>query len=82
MKFRRTYGDRLPADDARRQGHITNLAFLVLGRDAAIAFLNAENAALGARPLDLAIASNEGCARVEAELGRLGYRHGGSADGE
>ena len=76
MRFRRTNGERLPAEDARRQGHITTLAFLVLGREAAIAFLNAENATLGARPLDLAIASNEGCARVEAELGRLGYRSG------
>lgn len=77
MRFRRSHGERLAPDDARRQGHITNLAFLVLGRDAAIAFLNAENTALGARPLDLAIASNEGCARVEAELGRLGYQQGG-----
>lgn len=75
MNFRRSNAQRLPADHAQRQGHITNLALVVLGREAAIAFLNAPNDALGARPLDLAMASSEGCGRVEAELGRLGLRH-------
>ena len=77
MRYRTSRAERLPADNARRQGHITHLAFLVLGRDEAIAFLNEDNAALGARPLDLAIASNEGCASVEAELGRLKFRDRG-----
>jgi uncharacterized protein (DUF2384 family) len=76
MRFRPAHADRLPPDSARRQGHIAQLAFLVLGREAAIAFLNSENSTLGARPIDLAIASNEGCASVEAELGRLGYQPG------
>jgi hypothetical protein len=76
MRFRPAHGDRLPDASARRQGNITQLAFLVLGRDGAIAFLNAEHAVLGARPLDLAIASSEGYASVEAELGRLGFRRG------
>jgi hypothetical protein len=78
MRFRPAHADRLPAASARRQGNITQLAFLVLGRDGAIAFLNAENATLGARPLDLAIASSEGYASVEAELGRLGFHQGAS----
>jgi uncharacterized protein (DUF2384 family) len=74
MKFRAKTTERLAPDSARRQGHIARLAFTVLGREAAIAFLNGDNATLGARPIDLAIASNAGCARVEAELGRLADR--------
>lgn len=64
---------RLANDDARRQGEITRLAFLMLGRDAAIAFLNTGYARLGGRPLDLATASDEGRNSVEAEIGRLAY---------
>lgn len=77
MKFRPTHAARLPADSAKRQGKVTHLAFLLLGRDAAIEFLNSDNAALGARPIDLAIASNGGLASVEAELGRMTFRTGG-----
>lgn len=73
MRFRRANAQRLPPADARRQGEITQLAFLLLGRDAAIEFLNTAHAGLGARPLDLAIASDEGRNSVEAELGRLAY---------
>jgi hypothetical protein len=68
VKFRRANTPRLSADEARRQGRITNLAFLLLGKERAIAFLNADNERLGARPLDLAIADESGCARIEAEL--------------
>jgi hypothetical protein len=64
----------IPRDQAARQGAITHLAFLVLGRERAIAFLNAEHAALGGRPLALATASEAGLASVEAELGRLTVR--------
>lgn len=78
MRFRGAQTAHLPDDSARRQGQITQLAFLLLGRDAAIAFLNTEHAALGGRPLDLATASSEGCATVEAELGRLRFRHEGT----
>jgi len=74
MKFRRTNTDRLAPDCARRQGNITRLALTLLGREPAMEFLNSENASLGARPLDLAIASEDGCARVEAELGRMTCR--------
>jgi uncharacterized protein (DUF2384 family) len=67
---------KLPALDpahARRQGEITRLAFLVLGREEAIAFLNTSHAGLGGRPLDLATASDAGRNRVEAEMGRMAY---------
>jgi hypothetical protein len=61
-------------DDARRQGDISQLAFLTMGgRDPAIAFLNAENAELGGRPLSLATASAEGYEQVAAAI-RAGAR--------
>ena len=74
MNFRKSNAERLAPANARRQGDITRLAFVLLGREAAIEFLNSENAELGGRPLDLAIASESGCAVVEAELGRLTCR--------
>lgn len=67
----------IPRDHAARQGEITSLAFLLLGRERAIAFLNDEHAALGGRPLALATASAAGHATVEAELGRMAYRDPG-----
>lgn len=73
MRFRRSNAQRLPPENAKRQGDITQLAFLLLGRDAAIAFLNTEHAGLGGRPLDIAMASDEGRNAVEAELGRMTY---------
>ena len=74
MRFRRSNTPRLAPESARRQGEITLLAFHLLGREGAIDFLNSDNAELGARPLDLAIASAAGCASVEAVLGRLTLR--------
>ncbi|HYD25002.1 MAG TPA: antitoxin Xre/MbcA/ParS toxin-binding domain-containing protein [Croceibacterium sp.] len=74
MRFRKSHAPRLAPDSARRQGEITRLAFHVLGRDAAISFLNSDHAELGARPLDLAVASAAGCASVEAALGRIAFR--------
>lgn len=74
MRFRKADAERLSPAHARRQGDITRLAFTLLGREPAIAFLNSDNAALGARPLDLAIASEEGCAQVEAALGKMTLR--------
>lgn len=79
MRFRKSHAPRLDRDQARRQGEITRLALLLLGRERAIAFLNADNAALCGRPLDLAMASNEGRNNVEAEIGRLAYRSPGDA---
>ncbi|RYD44029.1 MAG: hypothetical protein EOP63_07350 [Sphingomonadales bacterium] len=59
----------LPRDDAQRQGDISQLAFLTMGgRDPAIAFLNAENAELGGRPLALATASAEGYEQVATAI--------------
>jgi len=70
MKFRRKYTTvRLPPDQATRQGQVATAAFRHFGeRDAAMAFLNAHDEALGGRPLDLAIASAEGLAMVEAAM--------------
>jgi len=73
MKFRRTNAQRLAPDQARRQGEITQLAFLSLGRETAIAFLNTDHTELGGRPLDLATACDAGRNAVEAEIGRLAY---------
>ncbi len=59
----------LPLDDAKRQGDISQLAFLTMGgRDPAVAFLNAENTALGGRPLAVATASAEGYEQVAAAI--------------
>lgn len=79
MRFRKSQTERLAPDLARRQGEITRLAFLLLGREAAIAFLNTAHAELGGRPLDLATASDAGRNSVEAELGRLVYASPGAA---
>ena len=64
----------IPRDQAARQGEVTQLAFLLLGRERAIEFLNADHAALGGRPLALATASAAGHASVEAELSRMTCR--------
>lgn len=59
----------LPRDDARRQGDISQLAFLTMGgRDPAIAFLNTENAELGGRPLAVATASDSGYEQVATAI--------------
>ena len=59
----------LPRDDARRQGDISQLAFLTMGgRDPAIAFLNTENAELGGRPLAVATASDTGYQQVATAI--------------
>lgn len=56
-------------EDARRQGDISQLAYLVMGgRDPAIAFLNAENEELGGRPIALATANAEGYEQVAAAI--------------
>ncbi len=73
MSWGRRQRPHLAPDRAKRQGDITRLAFLLLGREDAIAFLNAEHAGLGGRPLDLATASDEGRNSVEAEIGRLAF---------
>jgi len=68
--FRKKYSaPRLSPDSACRQGEITHLAFSRLGgRDPALAFLNGTDAALGGRPIDIAIASDEGYTKVEQAI--------------
>ena len=59
----------MAADVAARQGRAASLAFATFGeRDAVMAFLNTHDETLGGRPIDLAIASPEGLAAVEAAL--------------
>lgn len=74
MKFRRKYTTvRLTPDQATRQGQVATGAFRHFGgRDAAMAFLNGHDETLGGRPLDLAIASAEGLALVEATMAARG----------
>jgi uncharacterized protein (DUF2384 family) len=69
---------KLSPQAAARQGAVTQLAFLVMGRDAAIAFLNGPHADLAARPLDLAIESAEGAAQVETAIRALGRQPAGT----
>jgi hypothetical protein len=71
---RRSKGSPLPPEEAARQGEITRLAFLLLGREQAIEFLNSDHPGLGARPLALPTASDVGRDSVEGELGRMNYR--------
>jgi hypothetical protein len=70
IQFRNKFNaPKLSRDDARRQGLITHLAFSLLdGRDPALAFLNGVHAGLGGRPIDLAIGSDDGYAKVEQAL--------------
>jgi len=79
MRWRNSNRPRLEPERAKRQGDITRLAFLLLGREAAIAFLNTEHVGLGGRPLDLATASDQGRNSVEAELGQLAFGSPGAA---
>lgn len=69
-RFRRPFNAVRPsADQMRRQGRVTQVAWAELGgRDAVMAFLNAHHDGLGGRPLDLAIASDEGLVAVETAL--------------
>jgi hypothetical protein len=62
---------RFPQDQAARQGNITQLAVLTLGRDGAITFLNTIVPALGGGPLAIATASEAGEAEVRAMLNDL-----------
>ena len=69
---KRFNGPRLSPEAADRQGRVTRLAFEAL-RDSGkvVAFLNADDSALGGRPIDLAIASPEGLASVERAIAAL-----------
>jgi uncharacterized protein (DUF2384 family) len=73
MQFRkRATAPRLAPDQAARQGRVSRLAFEALRRpDAVIAFLNTHDDALGGRPIDLAVASEDGLLRVESAIAGL-----------
>ena len=61
----------LSPDAAKRQGEVVNLAFLLLGgRNRAMGFLNTYNERLEGRPLDIAVASTDGCYRVKGAIRR------------
>ena len=59
---------KLSADEANRQGRAVRMAFEIMGKDEARAFLNEPDDALGGRPLDVATASAEGMQAVEQAL--------------
>lgn len=70
--FRRPFTTvRLAPDVVQRQGQITAYAFLALGRDRALGFMNVGDTSLGGRPLDVAMASVEGQRKVEALIDML-----------
>ena len=71
-RFRRPFNAvRLDPAAAARQGRAASLAYDKFKDFAQVKeFLNADNEALGGRPIDLAVASPEGLATVEAFLAR------------
>lgn len=78
-QFVKRFGEvRLTVEQAKRQGLIVQLAHALLGRDEAILFLNASNAALGARPLDIAISGEDGFSIVETALRSLAHPRSGT----
>lgn len=59
----------LSRDESVRQGRVVRVAQAALGDVEAVrAFLNCHHAALDGRPIDLAVASEDGLARVEAAI--------------
>jgi len=82
MSFRRSSPrPRMPDAQAKRQGDIATFAFLRLdGREQAIEFLNTRNDDLGGRPIDLAITSDEGFARVKQAICELADANGQPRD--
>ena len=61
---------KLSPEEADRQGRAVRLAFEVLGREAARAFLNEPHDTLGGRPLDVATQSADGMLAVEGAINR------------
>ena len=60
---------KLSPEQANRQGQLARSAWTALGnRDAVVAFLNTHDDELGGRPLDLAVASDEGLSAVEQAM--------------
>jgi len=66
---RKSHAPRLSTEQAKRQGVVVRLACDAMnGAGTAIAFLNCHDVTLGGRPIDLAIASPEGLAAVQAAI--------------
>ena len=62
-------GPVLSRDEGARQGRVVRAAHEALGDIEAVrAFLNCHHQGLDARPIDLAVASDDGLARVEAAI--------------
>lgn len=74
--FRKRFGTPTLSPEAQqRQGRISTEAFLTLGRDDALHFLNTPDAALGGTPLEVATASTEGLTKVRQAIGDVLKRH-------
>ena len=71
-------GPRLASDAAARQGKVLKLAIDALGATGAMAYLNNADPLLDGRPLDLAIASDEGLQLVADALVRKQQADSGS----
>jgi len=70
--FRKRRYSPMPVDQARRQSLAFEAAWRHFGQPGpVIAFLNMHNEALDARPLHLAVESDEGLGRVEQLLKQL-----------
>lgn len=70
-KFRKPFSaPKLDGDSARRQGRIATHAFVALGREGAMAYLNTHCPALGGVPLEIATRSAEGEAKVVEAIDR------------
>lgn len=72
-RFRRPFNAVRPSpDQMRRQGRVAQVAWAELGaRDAVMEFLNAHHEGLGGRPIDIALASDEGLLATERALSDL-----------
>ena len=62
---------RLLPEAQQRQGQVSTDAFLALGRDEALRFLNTPDTALGGRPLAVATDSAEGLVKVRQAIGNV-----------
>lgn len=71
-QFRRSDAPRLSAEEAARQGRVARLAYETMPAGTAIAFLNTHHAALGGRPIDLALESAAGLLAVERAIATSG----------
>jgi hypothetical protein len=67
-KFTPRSAVKLSDVEARRQSRVTKLALDRLGAPAAIAFLNAHQDDLPGRPIQIAVASEEGLRSIERLL--------------